>query len=100
MLGFAMRARKLTLGTELVCKKMPSGTVKLVVISSSASDGTKKKLTTKSEYYKIPMLVIDIDADELGRMLGKLHSTAAVAVTDAVFATEIIKASDKIFDEK
>ena len=100
MLGFAMRAGKLTLGTELVCKRMPSGAVKLTVISESASIGTKKKLTTKSEFYKIPTVVVDIDTDELGRMLGKTHPTAAVAVTDAGFAAEIIKASDNDTDEK
>ena len=93
MLGFAMRAGKLVLGTELVCLKMPSRAVKLTVISAGASEGTKKKLTTKSEFYNIPTVVVDIDTDELGRSLGKLHPTAAVAVTDSGFAEEIIKAS-------
>lgn len=100
MLGFAMRAGKLVLGTELVCSRMPSGAVKLTVISSTASDGTKKKLTTKSLFYNIPTVVIDIDTDELGRLLGKLHPTAALAVTDSGFAREILKASDKLSDEK
>ena len=93
MLGFAMRAGKLILGTELVCRAMPTGRVKLAVISSTASDGTVKKLRTKSEFYNIPSVTVDIGTEELGGLLGKTHPTAAVAVTDDGFAKEIMKAT-------
>ena len=93
MLGFAMRAGKLVIGTELVCSSMPHGKIKLVLISSSASDATKKKLFTKSEYYGISAIEVDIDTERLGKMLGKTYSPAAVAVVDDGFASEIIKAS-------
>ena len=48
MLGFAMRAGKVTIGTDAVCsalgsKKKP----KLVVIASDVSDSTRKKIFTK-----------------------------------------------------
>ena len=93
MLGFAMRAGKIIIGTEQICSSMPNGKAKLVVISDSASAATKKKLLTKSEYYGIPAIEVDIDTERLGRILGKTYSPAAVAVADTGFAEEIKKAS-------
>ncbi len=97
MLGFAMRAGKVVIGTDLVCHalaKSGSGSAKLVLVASTASDGTKKKLLKKSEYYKVRAIVTDIDSSELGRLLGKLYAPSAVAITDKHFAEEIARASD------
>ena len=91
MLGFAMRAGKIIVGTDLVCRAMPSGRVKLAVISHEASDSTKKKLTTKCEFYGVRSIVADIEIDELARIMGKSCAVVAVAVTDEAFAREIIK---------
>ena len=91
MLGFATRAGKIIVGTDLVCRAMPSGKVKLVVISGEASDSTKKKLTLKSEFYGIKSLIADIDTEELGRIVGKSSATAAVAVTEKMFSEQILK---------
>ncbi len=91
MLGFAMRAGKIIVGTELVCRAMPSGRVRLVVVSDGASDSTKKKLTVKSDFYGISSVVADIDTEELARIIGKESAVAAVAVTDDGFAAEILK---------
>ena len=99
MLGLAMRAGKLIIGTELICRAMPKGSVKLVVISSEASPGTKKKLKVKSEFYNISAIEVDIDTERLGKLLGKTYSPAAVAVADGGFAAEIKKASVD-FDER
>ena len=92
MLGFAMRAGNLVIGTDLISRAMARGEVKLVVISSGASDSTKKKLTVKSEFYKVTAILLEIDQDELGKLIGKTYSPAAVAVTADGFATEIKKA--------
>jgi len=91
MLGFATRAGKIIVGTDLVCRAMPSGKVKLVVVSRGASDSTKKKLTVKSEFYGIKSLIADIDTEELSRIVGKSSATAAVAVTEEMFSREILK---------
>lgn len=91
MLGFATRAGKIIVGTDLVCRAMPSGKVRLVVISDGASDSTKKKLTVKSEFYGIKSLIADIDTEELSRIVGKSSATAAVAVTEEMFSREILK---------
>ncbi len=92
MLGFAMRAGKLTVGTDLVCREMQRGNARLIVISEGASDGTKKKLTAKSNFYKIPSIEVKIDTERLSEILGKEHLVAAVAVCDEMFAEEIKKA--------
>ena len=92
MIGFAMRAGKLTLGTPLVCAEMPKGKIKLVLVSSGASAATAKKLRTKSEFYNIPLISVDIETEELGKILGKSGALAAIAVKDERFAEEIKKA--------
>ena len=93
MLGFAMRAGKVIIGTDLVCRAMPTGRVKLVLISAAASDATKKKLFVKSDYYSISAIEVDVDTERLGNLLGKSYAPAAVAVTDEGFAEEIKKAT-------
>ena len=93
MLGFAMRAGKLIIGTELICRAMPRGNVRLVLVSKTASDATKKKLFVKCDYYSITAVEADIDTACLGKLLGKTYAPAAVAVTDEGFANEIKKAT-------
>ena len=94
MLGFAMRAGKIQIGTEIVCRSMPTKAApKLVVVSSGASAATKKKLTTKCEFYGIKKVQIDMSTDELGTLLGKTYSPAAIGITDEGFAKEIEKLS-------
>lgn len=98
MLGFAMRAGKLIIGTELVCRAMASKTTapKLVAISFSASNATKKKLTTKCEFYGIKSVQINMSTDDLGNLLGKTYAPAAVGVTDEGFAKEIEKVAEAL----
>lgn len=92
MLGFAMRAGKVTVGTESVCQRLAKKTAVLVLVCRDASDGTKKKLRTKCEFYGVELQEIMIDTGELGRLLGKTYGPAAVAITDTRFAEEIANA--------
>lgn len=92
MLGFAMRAGKLIIGTESVCRAMAKGSPKLVLVSDAASEGTKKKLTVKSEFYGIPHASVPLEAEKIGSLLGKTFAPMAIAVTDSGFSAEIKKA--------
>ncbi len=94
MLGFAMRAGKLMTGTELICGAMANkkSKIKLLLICSDTSEPTKKKLLTKSEFYKITALTVDITQERLGQAIGKIYSPAAVAVCDDGFAIQIKEA--------
>ena len=96
MLGFAMRAGRLIIGTDPVCKAMAKqgkDRPRLVAIAYNASEGTKKKLLTKAEFYRIDTIILNIDSSELGRLLGKLYAPATVAICDDRFAEEIRKAN-------
>ena len=96
MLGFAMRAGKLCIGTPLVCKGLGTkgmGGIRLVLVSEGASEGTKKKLRCKCEFYGVGLWEIPLSTEELGRLLGKLYAPSAVAVTDNGFAVEILRSA-------
>ena len=90
MLGFAMRAGRVTVGTESVCSRLAEGKAMLVLCCCDASAGTQKKLRTKCEFYNVEFRITEIDTGELGRLLGKTYGPAAVAITDERFAKEII----------
>ena len=95
MLGFALRAGKVVIGTEPVCSAMSeraSRRARLVLISCTASQGTKDKILHKAEFYGVEVAVINIDSSELGRLLGKLYAPATVAIIDDRFAEEIRQA--------
>ena len=89
MLGLAMRAGKVVVGTEQICMALSKGRVHFVLISAEASDGTKKKLRFKCEFYGVRVSEIEIDTEELGRLLGKTYTPAAVAIADEGFANAI-----------
>ena len=95
MLGFAMRAGKVLIGTELVCRTAAKtkGTIKLVLIANNASEGTKKKITNKCEFYRLRTVQINLSTDELGALLGKTYSPAVIGITDDGFAKEIENAA-------
>ena len=91
MLGFAAKARRLVIGTELVCDALRSGKTKyLVVVSESASDNTRKRLVNCCEHTGAEMSTIPIDPTTLGHSIGKKNAAvAAVAVTDPDMASAI-----------
>lgn len=100
MLGIAKKAGKLVTSTPMVCdalkrKRKPL----LVIISGDASDATKKKLITKSDFYKVKVIVSDVSKEELSHSIGKESIIASVAVTDENLATELLKLSGKEVSE-
>ena len=88
-----MRAGKVIIGCDLVCKSMKKGNVFAVIYSTYASDATKKKIKLKSQFYNIPSIEVDIDTEHLGKQLGKTYSPAVIAITDMGFAEQIKKAT-------
>ena len=90
MLGLAMRAGKLIVGTDMICRAMAKvREPMLVLISSCASQNTKKKLRFKCEFYNTESIEIDLDTERLGHLLGKTYAPAAVAVVEAGIAEQI-----------
>ena len=94
MLGFAMRAGKVVLGTDQVIgavRARGKAKARLLLICESASEGTRKKLSFKAEFYGVRTLYIDLSPDELGQTLGKESSPVCLAIIDDNFAEEITK---------
>lgn len=94
MLGFAMRAGKVLIGTDRVISALPDRgekAVRLVLLAADASEATKKKLNFKCEFYKKEIIVTPLGGEELGKLLGKLYVPAVVAITDDRFAEELKK---------
>ena len=90
MLGLAMKAGKVVIGTEQVITFLKKGKLELVLLSGNASDGTKKKITLKCEFYNTRTEQIEISTDEMGRILGKTYTPAVVGITDENFSRAII----------
>ena len=92
MIGLAMRAGKLIIGTEQVCLALPKrGRVRLVLVSEGASEATVSKVTRKCEFYRLPCRVIGIDGGTLGDWIGKSYAPMCIGVADEGFAAQIIK---------
>ena len=92
MLGFAMRAGKVIIGTELVTvamKRKGNDRIRITLIASDASEATKKKIRTKGEFYGIEVKETELDTATLGTLLGKTFGPATVAICDDGFAKEI-----------
>ena len=94
MLGLAMKAGKVVIGTEQVIAFLKKGRLKLVLVSGNASEGTKKKIGFKCEFYKTRVMELTEDTDELGRLLGKTYAPMAVGITDENFSNTIMKILD------
>ena len=91
MLGLAMKAGKVVIGTEQVIAFIQKRRIKLVLLSGGSSEGTKKKINSKCEYYKVPISELPIETEELGSLLGKTYTPAVVGITDENFSSTIIK---------
>jgi ribosomal protein L7Ae-like RNA K-turn-binding protein len=94
LLGLANRARKCISGEELVVKEVRRGKAKLVIVSSDASDNTKKKLTDKCNTYSVPLYFV-LDRESLGQSIGKAQRVV-IAVLDDGFAKKLISLLDEI----
>ncbi len=86
VLGLCARARKLVVGTPMVCEALRKGgkaPVLAVLEAADTSDNTHGKLTSKCAYYHTPLYRIHVSTEVLAHAIGKSGATAAVGVTDA-----------------
>lgn len=84
LLGIAYRARKCTLGEDLIIKDIQNKKAKIVLIANDISDKTKKKMIDKCTTYEVDYIVVD-DRETLGQAMGK-SGRVAIAITDYGFA--------------
>ena len=83
-LGLCARARKLVMGTPMVCETLRSGKPAIhgVLEASNTSANTHKRLADRCAYYQVPLYRLSADTARLGRAVGKTGAVAAVGVTD------------------
>lgn len=89
LLGLSARSRNLVSGEFSTEKAVKAGKAELVIVSSDASDNTKKLFSDKCRFYGIPFYLYGTKA-ELGRAIGK-DIRSSVAVMDKGLAETIIK---------
>lgn len=104
LLGFAMRAGKLSYGTDRVCDDIrrhgipdegdgkPKHPLGVVLIASDASANTRKRIVNACTYYNVSYYITGIPSDELGKRIGRSSSAAVCAVFDRDFTNGISKA--------
>ena len=84
-LGLCARARKLVMGTPMVCEALRAGgktPVLAVLEASDTSENTHGKLVSKCAFYRVPLYRITADTERLARAVGKTGAVAAVGITD------------------
>ncbi len=80
--GLAKRAGKLVYGDDLMAA-ITGNKVKLVILSTDASDRTKKQITDKCAFYKIKCIEF-VNREELSSAIG-MHNRVAVGIDDYGF---------------
>ena len=88
MLGIAMRAGQVVLGSDTVLQEVRKRKAALVLIDAAASENTAKVFHDKCAYYGIP--VYTLEAETLDRAFGRSGRMVA-AVRKGGFAQQIIK---------
>ncbi|MDH6363040.1 ribosomal protein L7Ae-like RNA K-turn-binding protein [Enterococcus sp. PF1-24] len=76
-LGLAMRAGKLVTGEEMVIKTIQKEQAKFVFVANDASENTRKRLTDKCLYYKVP-INFTFDETELSLAIGRKRMIIAI----------------------
>lgn len=87
MLGLCQKAGKLVSGEFSVENAIKGGKACLVLVSSDASENTKKKFRDKCDYYGVPITEFGVK-ERLGSAIGKEVRTS-VAITDSGFAKSL-----------
>lgn len=88
LLGLATRSGNLVSGEYMTEKAVKAYKAYLVIVSSEASDNTKKKFTNMCSFYEVPLYFYET-MEELGHCIGKTFR-ASLAVTSEGLAKSII----------
>lgn len=89
LIGLAMKSGNVVSGEFMTEKAVKSGQAFLVIISSEASDNTRKKFSNMCEFYQVPCSSYG-KSEDLGHSMGK-EFRVSLAITDKGFADSIRK---------
>ena len=95
--GLCRRAGGVVPGGDSVISAVQRGTKpKAVILSSFATDRTKKQVTDKCTNANVPLYVVDIDLFELGEKLGLRSSLAVFALTGKGPVSQVVELAKKL----
>ncbi len=89
LIGLAMKAGKISFGSDSVEEDIMKRKVKLVIIANDSSERTKNKFINITKNYNIP-LIIDGNINEISKTIGKVNK-AIIGIKDTNFADSIQK---------
>ena len=92
LLGLAARARRVTVGTALICTALKTDKEKplLVLEASDTSDNTHKRITDRTAFYGVKVIRLSADSARLAHAVGKRGAAvAAVGVSEPHLADAI-----------
>jgi len=87
IIGLAYRARKCSLGEDIIVNDIRQKRAQLVLLANDTGKQTKKKITDKCRTYNVPFRIVD-DRSTLSNAIGKTQRVA-IAILDAGFAAKI-----------
>lgn len=87
LISLSMKAGKVVSGGFCTEKAIKNGSARLVIISSEASENTRKKFTDMCRYRQIPWYVFG-EKEELGHAMGK-EFRVMLAITDENLAAAL-----------
>lgn len=100
-LGLCKKAGALICGTPLVCTALASARrPELAVLSTGASENTKKKLRDKCTYYGVRLCELDASPEEISHAIGGRASVAAVAICDEGLANLFLAKAENDINRK
>ncbi len=87
ILGLMYASKNLAIGQDGVLTAIRSSKAKYVLISSSASENTKKNITDKCNFYNVKFAIIE-ENGEMAKAIGK-STVMAVSTNSAGFAKKM-----------
>lgn len=90
LLGLALRANKLAVGSDLVADMATSGKMRVLLISADAGAAIKRDAAFFARKANVPMLTLPCDKLALGKALGR-SACAICALSDIGFAASVAK---------
>jgi len=92
-IGLALRARKLSIGTENTIELLRKKQVFLILLATDASQLTKKKVYDKAKTYEVEVIE-EITSETLSSALGK-KDIKVIGITDQGFSRLMMKEKRK-----
>lgn len=87
-LSLSRKAGKALCGAPLVCDAIRMGRLELAIVSKSASENSKKRVSNCASHYNAKILYTELTPEELGAAVGK-SSLACIGIIDKNLAFNV-----------